>query len=227
MRILTVVGTRSSGKTTIITGLIKELISRGYKVGTIKSIFCPGFQMDKPGTNTFRHRTAGAAVIAARADHNTVLMYPDRLSTSDLLSHYRECDWVLCEGDYEIPCPRIVAAHAAEDARERINSLTFAVSGIIANQMTVLDQLPVINATDHIDDLADLCLRSVPECTDLSALDSALHGEDIALSRAWCTEGCHGHSAKKKGVVAVVDGHPLSLTPEQEQVLRTWASNPQ
>ena len=36
MKIITVVGTKNTGKTTLVTMIVKELSKRGYKVGTIK-----------------------------------------------------------------------------------------------------------------------------------------------------------------------------------------------
>ena len=63
MKICTIVGVRKSGKTTTVTGLIKELKKRGYRVGTVKSVFCPEFTLDTSDSNTWRHREAGADLV--------------------------------------------------------------------------------------------------------------------------------------------------------------------
>ena len=68
MRIITVVGVRGSGKTTVTEALLKELSLRGVRAGTVKTIFCPTFHMDRPGSNTSRHIRAGAALVTARAE---------------------------------------------------------------------------------------------------------------------------------------------------------------
>jgi Molybdopterin-guanine dinucleotide biosynthesis protein len=36
MKIVSVAGTKNTGKTTLVTLLVSELVKRGYKVGTVK-----------------------------------------------------------------------------------------------------------------------------------------------------------------------------------------------
>src|SRR5689334_20561515 len=57
------VGASNSGKTTFLEKLIAELTRRGYRVGTVKHD-AHGFEMDREGKDTWRHRQAGAATIA-------------------------------------------------------------------------------------------------------------------------------------------------------------------
>lgn len=61
--IVCVVGASDSGKTTFLEQLIPEISSRGYRVGTIKHDV-HGFEMDREGKDTWRHRQAGAETIA-------------------------------------------------------------------------------------------------------------------------------------------------------------------
>jgi len=56
------VGTSGCGKTTLIEKVISELVSRGYKVSTIKHD-AHDFQMDKEGKDTWKHKRAGASAI--------------------------------------------------------------------------------------------------------------------------------------------------------------------
>ena len=225
MKIVTVVGIRGSGKTTVVEALTRELIRRGYAVGTVKSVFCPTFHMDKPGSNTHRHAQAGACVVTARAAAETTILYPRPLRPSQILAHYTDCDWVLCEGDYELPAARIVAAHGEKDAAERLNDRTLAVSGLIANgEERQLNGLPVLHPERDIAQLADLLIARVAECGSLEALDASLRGADIALSQAYCAQGCRGHAPKPaSGVRLVVDGKSVTLTAGQEALLRSWA----
>ncbi len=223
MKIITVVGIRGAGKTTVVESLLRALTARGLRVGTVKTVFCPTFHMDKPGSNTYRHTAAGAALVTAKAETETTVLYPYPLRPSEILAHYQDCDWVLCEGDYDLPVTRVVAAHGPEDARERINDRTAAVSGLIANAETALDGLPVLHPQRDIDQLVALLMEKTPDIRDLSSLDLALNGPDAALSRDFCVRGCRGHAAKKPGVLAVVDGITLRLTPEREALLRAWA----
>jgi len=51
------------GKTTFLEKLIRELVERGVKVGTIKND-AHGFEIDKPGKDSWRHAQAGAKATA-------------------------------------------------------------------------------------------------------------------------------------------------------------------
>ena len=61
------VGVSGSGKTTLITRVLPELRSAGLRVAVLKHAHC-GFDMDRPGKDSFRVREAGAAevLIASR-----------------------------------------------------------------------------------------------------------------------------------------------------------------
>lgn len=59
--IVSVVGFSGSGKTTFIEKLIPQLTARSIRVGTLKHDV-HGFEMDKPGKDSWRHKRAGAAV---------------------------------------------------------------------------------------------------------------------------------------------------------------------
>jgi molybdopterin-guanine dinucleotide biosynthesis protein B len=59
--VFSVVGENGSGKTTVIEGLVAELTGLGLRVGTIKHDV-HGFQMDREGKDSFRHKAAGASV---------------------------------------------------------------------------------------------------------------------------------------------------------------------
>ena len=61
--IICFVGASDSGKTTFLEKLIPELSRRGYRVGTVKHD-AHGFEMDREGKDTWRHREAGAQTIA-------------------------------------------------------------------------------------------------------------------------------------------------------------------
>jgi molybdopterin-guanine dinucleotide biosynthesis protein MobB len=61
--IVSIVGKSNTGKTTLIEKLIPLLVARGWRVGTIKHD-AHSFDVDHPGKDTWRHREAGAAVVA-------------------------------------------------------------------------------------------------------------------------------------------------------------------
>ncbi len=69
--IVSIVGTSNSGKTTLIEKLVPELVRRGYRVATIKHDV-HGFDMDREGKDSWRHKKAGA--------HTVVISSPQKLA---------------------------------------------------------------------------------------------------------------------------------------------------
>src|SRR5665647_603984 len=60
--IVSFIGKKKSGKTTVVLGVIQELRRRGYRVAVIKHD-THGFEVDVPGTDSFRFREMGAEVV--------------------------------------------------------------------------------------------------------------------------------------------------------------------
>jgi molybdopterin-guanine dinucleotide biosynthesis protein B len=62
------VGSSGSGKTTLIAAVLPELRAAGLRVAVLKHAHC-GFDMDRPGKDSFRVREAGASevLIASRS----------------------------------------------------------------------------------------------------------------------------------------------------------------
>jgi molybdopterin-guanine dinucleotide biosynthesis protein B len=58
--IVSIVGKSNAGKTTLVEKLLPHLVARGLRVGTIKHDV-HGFDMDRPGKDSYRHKAAGAA----------------------------------------------------------------------------------------------------------------------------------------------------------------------
>jgi molybdopterin-guanine dinucleotide biosynthesis protein B len=68
--VVSVVGFSGSGKTTLLEKLISELTQRGFRVGAIKHDV-HGFEMDRPGKDSWRHKKAGASA--------TIISSPDQI----------------------------------------------------------------------------------------------------------------------------------------------------
>jgi molybdopterin-guanine dinucleotide biosynthesis protein len=60
--VVSFIGKKKSGKTTVVLGVIEELRSRGYRVAVIKHD-THGFEVDVPGTDSYRFREMGAEVV--------------------------------------------------------------------------------------------------------------------------------------------------------------------
>ena len=100
MQVLGIVGWSGSGKTTLLTALIPRLRARGLTLSTIKHAH-HGFDMDRPGKDTYRHREAGAhEVLVATARRWALLHEVDgpEPALPDLLARMAPVDLVLVEG---------------------------------------------------------------------------------------------------------------------------------
>lgn len=96
---VSVVGNSGSGKTTILEKLIPEIKRRGFKVGTIKHDV-HGFDMDKPGKDSWRHKQAGASttIISSPYQIGMVRDVNRDHDPEELLPLFSNVDIVLAEG---------------------------------------------------------------------------------------------------------------------------------
>lgn len=225
MKIITIVGIRKSGKTSTVTALIEAIRRRGKKVGTCKTIFCPTFSIDKSTSNTMRHRRAGSELVCARAKGETAFLYPEELPLSKVLESYKGCDYVLLEGDYYAPVPRIVCAHGEEDALLRMNTRTLAFAGRISEKMDIELPLPRFNALTDADSLLDYIDQKIPDIYPCSLLDQQLPPVSGVTDAGFCQCGCHHHEKKqeKEALEVLFEGKAVKLTAEQRATILAWA----
>lgn len=101
--IVSIVGRSGSGKTTLIEKLIGHFNEKGYKIAIIKHLR-HGFDLDRPGKDTWRYRAAGCPGVAITNDLECAMI--ERLEkpcgSADLaLRFFGGYDIVLIEGDKE------------------------------------------------------------------------------------------------------------------------------
>jgi molybdopterin-guanine dinucleotide biosynthesis protein B len=97
MKIISVVGTKDTGKTTLVVKIVKELVNRGFKVGTMKHMHQ---SFDIEGRDTWKHKEAGAELVIGSADE-TFFLINQKLDIENLLTR-TECllnlDYMVIEG---------------------------------------------------------------------------------------------------------------------------------
>ena len=109
-KVVLIVGYKKVGKTTLIEKLIPELSRRGYRVGTVKHHHSDfPVSVDTVGTDTWRHRQAGAAsvALATPTDFATFRDSESSLSLDQMVSALGTSDIVLVEGFHEEPRAKI------------------------------------------------------------------------------------------------------------------------
>ncbi|MBI2242347.1 MAG: molybdopterin-guanine dinucleotide biosynthesis protein B [Magnetospirillum gryphiswaldense] len=116
MRIFGLSGHSGSGKTTLLVKLVPLLAARGLKVSTIKQANA-GFDIDKPGKDSYEHRAAGAKEVMVASAKRWALMHEYRdepeFTMDQLLARMSPVDLVLVEGFRHWPHARIEVWRAA------------------------------------------------------------------------------------------------------------------
>ncbi len=101
MRVIGLAGWSGSGKTTLLVELVTLITDLGYTVSTVKHAH-HAFDIDQPGKDSHRHRSAGATEVLVASANRWALMHelagtpePD---LNHLLAHMSPVDLVLVEG---------------------------------------------------------------------------------------------------------------------------------
>jgi molybdopterin-guanine dinucleotide biosynthesis protein B len=118
-RIISVIGRKNAGKTTLAVALSAELVRRGRRIMTIKHGHHPA-EVDKPGTDSWRHFNEGRAERTIIAGPSIRVLFdraPDDYDPVGLARRYlSDADLVLAEGYRAAPLPKIeVFRRAAAD----------------------------------------------------------------------------------------------------------------
>jgi molybdopterin-guanine dinucleotide biosynthesis protein MobB len=93
-----IIGRKNAGKTTLTEALVRDLSARGLRVSTLKRTH-HAVDLEQPGTDSHRHRLAGAAQVMLASDQRITLMEEVSSPTlDDLLARLAPCDVVLAEG---------------------------------------------------------------------------------------------------------------------------------
>jgi len=159
-KVLLIVGYKKVGKTTLIKKLIPELSSRGYRVGTVKHHHsdCP-VAMDSSGTDTWRHRRAGAKSVALVTPTDVALFRDaEEVALLDqIIATLPETDLVLVEGFHLEPKAKIEVRLDQDDQRLcRADNHLLAVVGRTASDEAVPGFAP-----DSIKPLVDLIEKKI------------------------------------------------------------------
>lgn len=101
MRALGIVGWSGSGKTTLLTSLLPALRQRALSVSAVKHAH-DGFDMDRPGKDSFRYREAGAQEVVVVSRDRWAMLHEaqakDEIQLDDVLRRMTDVDIVLVEG---------------------------------------------------------------------------------------------------------------------------------
>ena len=115
MNIYGITGYKNAGKTGLMERLVSEFTARGMTVSTLKHAH-HRFDVDQPGKDSYRHRTAGAHQVLLASGQRWALMTELREDEEPplpaLLSRLDPVDLVLIEGYKRDRHPKIEAVRA-------------------------------------------------------------------------------------------------------------------
>jgi molybdopterin-guanine dinucleotide biosynthesis protein B len=97
--IISMVGKSGVGKTTALERVIRELKRRGYKVGTVKHD-THGFDLDRPGKDSWRHAQAGSDAVAISSPRKMALIrqVESEMPLDEIVRLMGDVDLVITEG---------------------------------------------------------------------------------------------------------------------------------
>ncbi len=111
-----VVGWKNSGKTGLVERLVAAFVARGVTVSTIKHAHHSA-DLDRPGTDSDRHRAAGASEVVLSSPARVAVLQELRGAPEpalpELLARLNAVDLVLVEGFKTAGHPKIEAHRAA------------------------------------------------------------------------------------------------------------------
>ncbi len=152
MRLIGLAGWSGAGKTTLMTRLIPELARRGVGVSTLKHAHHQ-FDIDRPGKDSYAHRSAGARQVLVASAHRWALMTELRGAPeprlADLLRRLDPVDLVIVEGFKRDAHPKI-EVHRGANAKPWLHPEDPFVAAIASDIVPPADRLP----RAHLDDIA-------------------------------------------------------------------------
>lgn len=178
--IVCVVGRSETGKTTLIERLIPVLIKRGYRVGTLKHDV-HGFEMDKEGKDTWRHKKAGATatLISSSSRIGLISDVNQEMEPVQLVKRFfNNVDIVIAEGYKKSTLPKV------EVHRDEVSSelLCLPQENLIA-LVSDTKRLPDVPAVkwNETEKLVDIIEEKVIKTQPVTEIELEVNGRTIPL----------------------------------------------
>ena len=149
----------NTGKTVLIEGLIKELKNRGYTVATIKHDV-HGFDIDKEGKDTWRHRKAGAEAVIISSKERMALIreVQEEVPLEELIKQVEDFDFIIIEG-YKKSKYRKLEVYR-QGISKKIITPKEKLIGVASDVSLSLEGVRVVNLNNY-EEIANLVIHRV------------------------------------------------------------------
>lgn len=163
-KIFGISGWKNSGKTTLTASLIKELSGRGHKISSVKHAH-HHFDVDQPGTDSYKHRQSGAGEVMLASSKRYVLMHDiapdeDEPDLDELVAKMAQVDLILVEGFKSSNIPKIQAIRQQSISNagktKMQNIVAYASDGAVEADLPVYDINDIKGMADFVLEFVDL-----------------------------------------------------------------------
>jgi molybdopterin-guanine dinucleotide biosynthesis protein B len=179
--VISLVGRPDCGKTTLLEKLIPELNRRGYRVGTIKH-HVHRFDMDRPGKDTWRHKQAGARVVALSSPTGLGVIRDveeDNAIEELVARYYEDVDLVITEGYKRASMPKIEVYRRAAHPEPLPADHTWVA---VVSADRIAEDLPHFDPMD-VAGLADFLIERFLAPAPAAAITLMVNGRTVPLNR--------------------------------------------
>ncbi len=150
-RVFGITGWKNAGKTGLTVRVVEELTRRGWRVSTVKHAH-HGFDIDRQGTDSYRHRQAGASEVAIVSGSRWALMHELRDEPEPdldaVLQRLAPCDLVVIEGYKREGHPKIETRRRESGDRDPLSPGDPTIVAIAADHSVDATPLPVFDLDD-------------------------------------------------------------------------------
>lgn len=133
MKIVSIVGRKNTGKTSLTVKVIEELTKRGYNVASIKHSHHT-MEMDRVNTDTWKHKNAGSNVVVGIGSTTffNIRQDMDLNRLLYLIKHIDNIDFVVIEGFKSYNYPKIATSNDVVDKYtiKQVDSFTITEKGV-------------------------------------------------------------------------------------------------
>ena len=158
-KIIGITGWKDVGKTYYASLIIKSLVNKGYHIGSIKHAH-HDFDIDKPGTDSFKHREAGSRQVIISSSKRWAKITENNntyeKSLDELIKEFNNVDIVVVEGFKKDNHPKIEIL--TKDLNNR-NEETINVIAVVSNDLKDTT-IPVFEEND-IENLVKFIIKKI------------------------------------------------------------------
>ena len=149
MRLIGVVGWKNTGKTGLVERLVAHFVGRGLRVSTLKRTK-PHMALDQPGSDTARHRAAGASqvILCAGSSIRVIGTAHGNGSVETLAACLDPVDLIIAEGWKRGSHPKIETHRAA--AGQTLLAHTDTSVRAVASDTALAIKQPVFDLDDTV-----------------------------------------------------------------------------